>query len=457
MSGNWTVGQVLELAPDAGSEKAGRGLARAEKWSLLGRDGRTLWGEIKGSGKNPYQTRIDLSEPAFKCSCPSRKFPCKHSLGLFLIFAENPGAVAEGERPGWVADWLSSREERAARKADRAGAVKDKPVDATAQAKRSLAREDRIAGGLDELSVWLQDIARRGLAGLRAEPYSFWEGMAARMVDAQAPGLSRMVRQLGGNSNSGEGWDSRLLEGIGRLHTVIEGYRRIDSVDAGLRAELRSAIGWTVGKDELAALPGHRDRWAVLGRRVVAEDKLRTQFTWLRGTDTGRWALILDFAAGNRPFESSLSVGSSIDAELVYFPGAVELRAQIREHHGDVQSGIEFHGAATVAEALASFAAALARVPWLERWPVALAAVRVVPHGAGGDPRWLLVDGEDRALPVDPRFAFGWELLAASGGMPVAIFGEWSGEFFRPLSARAGGRFFTVGRSDERQTFQRVA
>ena len=41
----------------------------------------------QGSAASPYQTGIDLSEPAFQCTCPSHKFPCKHGLGLFLLLA----------------------------------------------------------------------------------------------------------------------------------------------------------------------------------------------------------------------------------------------------------------------------------------------------------------------------------------------------------------------------------
>lgn len=65
----WTSQRVLELAPDGASAKSGQDLSRPAKWAVLGRTDRALWGEIKGSGKSPYQVRIDLSEPAFKCSC----------------------------------------------------------------------------------------------------------------------------------------------------------------------------------------------------------------------------------------------------------------------------------------------------------------------------------------------------------------------------------------------------
>lgn len=112
----WTTDQVLALAPDASSAKAGRGLANIRKWTSLGTDERTAWGLCQGSGKDPYQTRIDLTEPAFKCSCPSRKFPCKHAIGLFLLLAEQPATLKAGQPPAWVTEWLDSRQERSEKK-----------------------------------------------------------------------------------------------------------------------------------------------------------------------------------------------------------------------------------------------------------------------------------------------------------------------------------------------------
>ena len=102
----WTSQQVLALAPDPASAKAGRALATPRPWSGLGQDERAVWGLCQGSGKKPYQTQVELPEPAFKCSCPSRKFPCKHALALLLLFAED--AVPDGQRPEWVQEWLDA-------------------------------------------------------------------------------------------------------------------------------------------------------------------------------------------------------------------------------------------------------------------------------------------------------------------------------------------------------------
>lgn len=96
---DWTVERILALAPDSASAKAGQGLAGRRAWRSLGHADGTAWGECQGSGKAPYQAQIDLSEPAFRCTCPSRKFPCKHGLGLFLLLASEPVAFVEGSPP----------------------------------------------------------------------------------------------------------------------------------------------------------------------------------------------------------------------------------------------------------------------------------------------------------------------------------------------------------------------
>ena len=102
-----TVEEVIALAPDDASAKAARGLVAPSKWPLLGASEAAAWGECQGSGSKPYQTQVDLAGPAFKCSCPSRKFPCKHGLALLLLRAEHPARFT-GAQPAWVGEWLAS-------------------------------------------------------------------------------------------------------------------------------------------------------------------------------------------------------------------------------------------------------------------------------------------------------------------------------------------------------------
>ena len=81
------VEAVLAQAPDRQVATGASKLAVPAKWPELGRDDAALWGLCQGSGKSPYQVCVDLSDRATKCSCPSRKFPCKHSVALQLLHA----------------------------------------------------------------------------------------------------------------------------------------------------------------------------------------------------------------------------------------------------------------------------------------------------------------------------------------------------------------------------------
>lgn len=444
-----TTEQVLALAPDTASVKAGQGLANPGKWVSLGRGDRSVWGECQGSGKVPYHTQADLSGPAFHCSCPSRKFPCKHGLGLLLLLAASPGRVSEAAPPPWVSEWIAKRDATVEKKVAKAqGEVA--PLDPEAAAKREVEREkraakreDRVRAGLEELQTWLGDLARQGLAHAKQQPAQFFDTMAARMVDAQAPGVARRLREWPGIFASGDDWAGRALESAGTLQWLLHGFSQLDTLPDGLRASVRNAIGWTVAEQELSGADAVRDRWQVIGQVVEAEDKLRVQRTWLVGETTRRPALCLSFAAMNQALDVSLVAGTVIEAGLVFYPSASPLRALVRERHGDAQSLVKAASCGDFAEALDQTAELLAGDPWLDALPWFVREcfpLRV-------EDTWLLRDAGGAVVPLVRGFANAWPLFAVSGGRPVTVFGEWDGHALLPLSAVAGGRFIPLGGS----------
>jgi hypothetical protein len=441
-----TAEQILALAPDPSSARAGQSLANPRKWASLGCGAHVAWGECQGSAREPYRTQIDLAEPAFRCSCPSRKFPCKHGLGLFLLLASQPAAFAEGAPPAWVAEWLARRDravQQRAAKQERAAQPADPGAEqkrAAAQARAGVAREANVAAGVEELGRWLRDMAREGLATAPGRPRSFWEAIAARMVDAQAPGLARMVRELPGVAASGEGWQERMLDRLARLFLLLEGFRHLETLSPEAQADIRTAIGWPQSQEALLASGGLRDRWLALGQRVEDEDNLRVQRTWLWGETSERPALVLSFAAAGQPLDRSLAPGVALDAELVFFAGAYPLRALVKRRFSPAGPLDRFPGATDLSAAAGAYAAALAWLPWFERFPMALEAV--TPTRAGE--RWAVRDAAGRAMLLAPRFARGWRLLAISGGRPLSLFGEWDGEALLPLSAWAEGQFVVI-------------
>ena len=103
---------MLALAPDAAVAHAARGLAVPTTWSNLGSDDVGVWGLYRGTSAEPYEVMVDRSGPAWRCSCPSRKVPCKHTLGLLLLWAE--GNVPTTVRPERAARWLAARAAAAA-------------------------------------------------------------------------------------------------------------------------------------------------------------------------------------------------------------------------------------------------------------------------------------------------------------------------------------------------------
>ncbi len=437
MSTTWTPEQITALAPDSASAKAGQGLANARKWVTLGANDAAAWGECQGSGKLPYQTQIDLGEPAFKCSCPSRKFPCKHGLGLFLLLAANDKAFDGKEPPTWVAQWLEERAKKAEAKTEK----KEKAPDVEAQAKRALQREQKVAAGLQDLEVWVGDLMRRGLASVQGEGYGFWETPAARLVDAQASGVARLVREAAGVPSSGEGWQGRLLERLSRIHLLAEGYKHLSDLPLDVQCDVRTAIGWTTKEEQIREEPGVRDKWLVLGQRVEEEERFKVQRTWLHGQDTGRSALVLSFAAFGQQLDKSIAPGTMVDAELVFYPSAYPLRAALKERHSATEMLDAMPGHASIEAAGAAYAAALARHVWLEEFPFSLEAVVPVRRGE----RWLVHDETGYTLPLAAGFGAEWHLMALSGGHAISLFGEWDGDYLMPLAVWNGGRFVGLG------------
>ncbi|MET7244185.1 SWIM zinc finger family protein [Methylobacterium sp. EM32] len=440
-----TTAQILDLAPDAASRKAGQDQAKPPKWSGLGRAGSVIWGEIKGSGATPYRTVADLAGPASKCTCPSRKFPCKHGLGLMLVDASS--ALPEAEPPDWVAAWAKGRESRAAA-AETKAAAPAKPVDEKAQARRRQAREDKVAAALDELDLWLRDLMRRGLAAARAEPYAFWDRMAGRLVDGQAPGLARRVRALPGLVAAAPQAGSARPEAalgfvLGRIALLARAARRLDALAPEVAAGVRAALGYPVTAEEMAARPDHLDDWAVLAHAVEEEDRLTARSVWLVGRRTGALAQVIDYGTAGAPLPPAPAAGQDFCGALAFQPGDPPLRAVFRDGRAGPAAEPGLPGTGSVAAARDAFAAVLARAPWTERWPVRLAGVRLGRLPAVGGAVAFAAGDATGCLPLrgDPRLP---SLLAVAGGRPVDLFGLHDGHGLAPLALATGGRLYAM-------------
>lgn len=427
----WQRERVLALAPEAPARVAAQQLATASRWSALGYTQRCLWGRCQGSAQSPYETVVDLEAgPAYACSCPSRRTPCKHALGLLLLWSAGgvPSAAAEAD---FAVASLQVKQRAPERRSTEL-------VDPEAATRRVAERADRVAAGLADLDRWLRDQVHGGLAGLEQAGYAHLDRVAARMVDAQAPGVAGMLRAIPAEL-AADGWPERVLFHLAALHLLVKAHRRLDELPAELAANVRSRIGYPVTKVQVLSSPGVRDRWVALGMVDTVEYQLETRRVWLRGTRSGRWAVWLSFAAPGMGLDATVLPGQLLDGLLHFYPGS-SFRALIGEvdpatveqlHSGDGAEVATVEGE-DINGVRRRFAELLAADPWASRLPAVLSAIAVAPSTPAGT--WRLRDSSGRCADVRGLGGDPWLLLARSGGEPIDVFGEWSGAGFRPLS-----------------------
>ena len=426
----YTTEQVLALAPDNASVTAARKLTTPAKWPLLGCSDEACWGHCQGSGKKPYETSIDLREPAFKCSCPSRKFPCKHSLALFLLYAD--GAVNKTAAPDWVLEWLEQRQKREENRAARASQKAARETDPQTRAKTQAKRINSIKTGLADCEIWLRDLALHGFSTVRGSGYEMWDTAAARLVDAKAPGAAGLIQRMGAAAAGGaKDWLEELTLLTGRLFSLIRAFQRYEDLPEACQADIRTAVGWPLEKDEVLALGRTQSgTWTITGQSIRDARNLREQRVWLREIETGTPALILNFQYGQQPLDVSMIPGAMLEAELAFYPGSRPMRALVKQRTGELKNTGRVNGSAGIEQALSAYAEAAGQNPWLTLWPFVISDL--TPCLDGDCLR--LRDNEGRSVQIHRGFKDMWELLALSGGRGLTVAGEWERQTLLPLS-----------------------
>ncbi|WP_235508670.1 SWIM zinc finger family protein [Terrabacter sp. Root85] len=374
---------------------------------------------------------IDLTGPAFRCSCPSRKFPCKHGLALLLLWVDGSGSVAEAtEVAGFAQEWAAERSARAEAKAAGDAARPARTPDPAAAAKRLEERLALMDDGMDDFARWLTDLARSGTAAARHQSYAWWDGTAARLVDAQLPGLADDVRSVGGAVSGRPDWAERLLVALGRWWTATRAWSGRESLDEARLGDLRAYLGWSTSTESVRRADAVADRWLVLGAHRSDDGRLQQQRTWLRGSATGETVQVLDFAAGGQVLPVPRVVGSGLDATLARYPGAAVRRALFVDEPTVSDGDVRMPSGASLADARSAAAEAWGRNPWARRIPVVLSDVRV------GVDRVVDADGASVSLTDD---ADVWSLLGLTGGGPARVFGELEETRLRPLTVVLDG------------------
>jgi len=444
-----TRAQIEAAAPDQAALKAASALLKPGKWGGLGRsdDGALVWGECQGSGANPYRVVADLTDAGSKCSCPSRKFPCKHGLALMWLAVDGAQFTLH-ETPAWVSEWVGRR--RKTSSAPSGANPGDKSLEAAlletpppprdpaadarkaaASAKRAEETRSAILAATEELDRWAADQLRAGLTTFVAEAHDRCRRIAARMVDGKASALASRLDELPARLlalPAPERPDAALVE-LGKLALLCRAWRATPG-----DPELRREIATTESREELLSNPSAlqcESIWEVVAEQVsTRRDGLVSVATWLLNlrSEGPRFGLLLDFfpaSAGRR--SAAFAAGNQFEASLAFYPARAPLRAVVRER-GVSQSESTSWPSSDADDPLAPACERLHEAPWALETPLLLPPGRLASESSG---RAWWRSGE-HALPLasePPPLAMGTALSSAVG--------IWSGARLMLLAAQS--------------------
>jgi hypothetical protein len=264
--------------------------------------------------------------------------------------------------------------------------------------------------------------------------------IAQRLVDAKASGLAARL----------EGLTAKLfalpeamrpvaaVEELGQIYLLAEAYRRQESLSAALKADVRQAVGWTMTRETLladtAALRA-KGTWRVVATlSEVQADRLRRIETWLWNEDlltSPHFALLLDFVpVATGAAMGGYSVGDRLQAELVFYPSSVPLRALIVTSAG-AANGLDTElqlPDGRLDEAYATYEMALRGLPWIGTWPLNFRAARVRRSGKS---LFLCDAGTAASTTGFPLRPSQWETAAPLARLErLDGIGLWDGRYF---------------------------
>ena len=252
---------VDAAAPNAAAIKNGRGLVLKGKFVKLHKseDETLLFGECKGSGASNYQTSCDFvraDSPVYRCSCPSRQFPCKHCLGLMYAYVEGKKFTAAA-----VPEDVAAKREKVEKRVEKKKVEAEKPrtVNTAALKKKVKAQLE----GLDLLEKLTHDLVRIGMGNTTVKTARQIEEQAKQLGNAYLPGAqaalcnyTKLFTNEEGRFDSGlsatqrEAIYGEALDQLTRLHSLVKQGRaylsqRLESPE--LQPETESAIAAWLG------------------------------------------------------------------------------------------------------------------------------------------------------------------------------------------------------------------
>ena len=409
---------ILSISPDASSTKNANKIFSKTKWSVY-RSDRAIWCEIYGSGKKPYLTQVDIGDIAFKCSCPSRKFPCKHSLALGLYIANNGiDSIEVSDEPIWVKEWIDKRVEKSQKQMTQPKVKSQESIEKI-EAKRWASAIKSVGFVAD----WLEDVMKLGILEFPNREYGYYQELKKRMVDLKLVGFNRFFTQLEDMSYV-DGYEEEVIYILTLIHQLVTSIKNHDKLDKSIKAEIGMLMGWSLSQKELLSQKDTEvvsDEWIVVSIELNEIDNLISRKVYLYGRATNRWAYILEFTHQSGYFKEHYRKGDIFDATLIFYDTFINQRAFVKERR---ENSLKLKREtlaplSTLESGYRSFKEVLISFPWLDEYPLFISSCSIVRQ----DGRFYLVDRDDFVMLLsDFDMSEYYRFILLSDGEFVDVF-----------------------------------
>lgn len=189
---------INSKAVNADSLKNGKSLVQKGKFVKLlkDKDETIIFGECEGSGSSNYMASADFikeDSPVFRCTCPSRQFPCKHVIGL--MFANVMGKQFEiGEIP----EDIKRKREKLDKKSEEPEEEVEKKVKPKKSSNVDAVKKKALLQieGITIIRKIVDSILLNGIASLKKLNRNEIEKQLKEIGNYYIPGLQSMIREF---------------------------------------------------------------------------------------------------------------------------------------------------------------------------------------------------------------------------------------------------------------------
>ena len=303
--------------------------------------------------------------------------------------------------------------------------------------------EKRIAlmqKGAHDLSNWLNDLVKTGIAHLSSYEETYWESISKKMVDSKLSGVSTRILRIKNLVQEADSWEESVLKEISNLNLLAKALNKLEQYSKTEQLTFLNLAGFNITKKHLEKAILKKDQWQILAVEQWQEDKIKLRQTWIQGKESKFMGMLLEYAWGNQEFMTLWEAGKIFYGELKIYPSSFPLRAMVSAYQHR-EGGIESYAAYPNLEVFfQAYAKAISLNPLLPKFPVCLKNVKVVSKNE----KVLLIDAEEKSLECTCEEKVKWSLLALSTGNAIRLFGIWNGIHLIPKSVLLEDRFISL-------------